>query len=156
MDAYDPGAGTFRPMYGPGPSAGYGAEEPPSPSPTASSFPDPNPVPTSTAAPTAPGLSPLPALAPPSNLAVAKRRAGAAVVLAGVGVGTGALLGGLWGAGSGLFFAGAACNAFRARQLFASDFADDRKEAIKRTVMSLAGVGLAGYLGYKAHQQRED
>jgi hypothetical protein len=91
-----------------------------------------------------------------AQVAVAKRRAGAAVVLAGVGVGTGALLGGLWGAGSGLFFAGAACNAFRARQLFASDFADDRKEAIKRTVMSLAGVGLAGYLGYKAHQKRDE
>jgi hypothetical protein len=72
-----------------------------------------------------------------------------------VGVGTGALLGGFWGAGSGLFFAGALSNAYRANTLWRSDFADDRAEAVKATVMTVLGVGLAGYLGYRAHEAKE-
>ncbi len=77
-------------------------------------------------------------------------------MLTGVGVGTGALLGGLWGAGSGLLFAGALSNALRAAVLWRSDYADDRKEATKATIMTVLGVGIGGYLGYRAHQARED
>lgn len=95
----------------------------------------------------------LPAPAPARLDAGAQRRAGMSVLLAGVGVGTGALLGGAWGAGSGLFLSGAAMNAYRARALWASDFADDRKEAVKTTVMAVLGLGLAGYLGYRAHER---
>lgn len=85
----------------------------------------------------------------------ASRRAGAAIVFAGIGVGTGALLGGLWGAGSGLLFAGAAMNAYRSRALWASDYADDKKEAVKTTVMAVVGIAAAGYLGYKAKAKHD-
>jgi hypothetical protein len=85
----------------------------------------------------------------------ASRRAGTAIVFAGVGLGAGALLGGLWGAGSGLLFSGAALNALRARTLWASDYADDKKEAVKTTVMAVIGVAAAGYLGYRAKQAKD-
>lgn len=100
--------------------------------------------------------APLPAPAPAVTPAAARRRAGAAIVLTGVGVGTGALLGGAWGAGSGLFFAGALSNAYRSNTLWRSDFADDRREAVKTTVMTVIGVGLAAYLGYRARQAQDD
>jgi hypothetical protein len=101
-------------------------------------------------------MAPLPAPAPATTPAAARRRAGAAIVLTGVGVGTGALLGGLWGAGSGLFLSGALSNALRAAVLWRSDYADDRKEATKATVMTILGVGIGGYLGYRAKQARDD
>lgn len=101
-------------------------------------------------------IQPLPVPPAPTADPAASRRAGAAVVFAGVGIGTGAILGGLWGAGSGLLFSGAAMNAFRARTLWASDYADDRKEAIKTTVMAVIGVAVAGYLGYRAKQAKDD
>lgn len=126
------------------------------------SGPLPNTVPPGAATANNPGPqammppSALPAPAPATTDAQAKRRAGAAIVLAGIGVGTGALLGGAWGAGSGLLFAGAACNALQANKLWRSDFADDRKEAIKRTVMTVVGIGAAGYLSYRAKKSRDD
>ncbi len=144
----------YRPMYPNGYGDDAGAPEP-APGGAPPPFVSSNPLPTSTDT-VAPGM-PLPAPAPAASSAgAAKRNAGLAIVLVGTGAGAGALLGGAWGAGSGLFFAGAANNAFRARQLFASDFADDRAEAVKRTVMSVVGLGLAGYLGYRAHQAKED
>lgn len=144
----DPDYEGFTPMYG----APMGADADPAPGAAPPPFVSSNPVPTSTG-PVAPLPSPAPA--PSSTDAAAKRRAGIALVVAGTGVGAGALLGGIWGAGSGLLASGAALNAYRARQLFASDFADDRSEAIKRAVMSAVGIGLASYLGYRAHQARQ-
>ncbi len=128
---------------------GFGADAPPAdPGPSA-----PLPMPSPLIPPPSTALAPP---APATTDPKASRRAGAAIVLTGVGIGTGALLGGLWGAGSGLFFAGALSNAYRANTLWRSDFADDRKEAVKATVMTVLGVGLAGYLGYRAHEARED
>ncbi len=97
-------------------------------------------------------MTPLPPNLQMPGAPAARRRAGAAVVLAGVGAGTGALLGGLWGAGSGLLFAGATMNAYRARSLFSTGLDTDRKEAVKSTVMAVLGLGLGSYLGYRAHQ----
>lgn len=142
---------TFEPIPGYEPS-GYGD---PAPAPDAS--PDLiSPGPSAAPAPPPSPIQPLPVPPAPTADPAASRRAGAAVVFAGVGIGTGALLGGLWGAGSGLFFSGAAMNALRARTLWASDFADDRKEAIKTTVMAVIGVAAAGYLGYRAKQAKDD
>lgn len=81
-----------------------------------------------------------------------RTRAGTAVVVAGVGLGAGALLGGLWGAGSGLLFAGAALNSVRARTLWQATDADSRREAVKTTVMAIVGLAGAGYLGYRARE----
>lgn len=111
------------------------------------------PIPASAPSPVLTPTAPLPAPAPATLDASASRRAGLSLLLAGAGLGTGALLGGLWGAGSGLLLAGSAMNAYRARGLWASDFADDRKEAVKTTVMAVLGLGLAGYLGYRAHER---
>jgi hypothetical protein len=142
---------TFDPIPGYEPS-GYG-----DPAPTPDTSPDLiSPGPAAAQPPPLSPLQPLPAPSAPTADPAASRRAGAAVVLAGVGIGTGALLGGLWGAGSGLFFSGAAMNALRARSLWVSDYADDRKEAIKTTVMAVLGVAAAGYLGYRAKQAKDD
>lgn len=116
--------------------------------------PAPAPAPADpTQIPIAPAQQSLPAPAPAVD-PKASRRAGAAILLVGAGVGTGALVGGAWGAGSGLFLAGALSNAYRANTLWRSDFADDRKEAVKTTVMTVLGLGLAGYLGYRAHESK--
>ncbi len=129
---------------------GVGDDAPPV-DPTASPSP-PLPIPSPLVPPVSSSLpAPAPAVDPKAS-----RRAGAAIVLTGIGVGAGAILGRFWGAGSGLFFAGALSNAYRANTLWRSDFADDRKEAVKATVMTVLGVGLAGYLGYRAHEARDD
>lgn len=135
-----------RPMY-----PGFGDDAPaPAAEPAA-----PAPMPSPPIMASRPMQQALPAPAPTTD-PKASRRAGAAVLLVGVGVGTGALVGGAWGAGSGLFLAGALSNAYRANSLWRSDFADDRKEAVKTTVMTVLGFGLAGYLGYRAKQARDD
>lgn len=164
MQSYDPSSEPLMAL----PGYGYGddssaapAPADPAPDPSGSGLPPlPHTAPTSTdasplpPAQIAPAPAPLPAAA--NTQAAARRRAGAAIVIAGTGVGAGALLGGAWGAGSGLFFAGAACNIYRAKTLFASSLPVDRKEAIKTSVMAVVGLGLASYLGYRAHRARED
>ncbi len=136
-----------RPMY-----PGFGDDSPPAPPAPAQQQPAPMPSPP-ILSPQAQQQLPAPAPAVDPN---ASRRAGTAVLLVGVGVGTGAIVGGAWGAGSGLFLAGALSNAYRANSLWRSDFADDRKEAVKTTVMTVLGLGLAGYLGYRAHEAKKD
>ncbi len=143
----------------------YGDDEPPGtaeqdPAMPSGPLPSAEPAPAPQQAPPFVGgqlaslpAAPTPALAP--TLTSARRRAGAAVVFAGVGVGTGAILGGAWGAGSGLLFAGAAMNALRARSLWMSADPAARGEAIKTTAMLVLGLAGAGYLGYRAHQTRE-
>lgn len=108
---------------------------------------DPAPVPTPTALTPS---QPVPLVAPAASSP--RTRAGTAVVVAGVGLGAGALLGGLWGAGSGLLFAGASLNVLRARTLWQSTAPADRQEAVKTTVMAIVGIAGAGYLGYRARE----
>lgn len=144
---FDPGQHP-RPMW----AEGYGDDAPPAQ--------DPGPGPQQAPAAPPPFMAPpapLPAPAPSTTAdPKASRRAGAAILLVGVGVGTGALVGGAWGAGSGLFLAGALSNAYRSNSLWRSDYADDRKEAVKTTVMTVLGLGLAGYLGYRAKCARDE
>lgn len=119
-------------------------------------------APTSTpAASSALPLAPLPgasviAPAPAPSTSSASRRAGIAVLLAGTGVATGALVGGAWGAGSGLLAAGALMNAYNSRVLWSSAAAADRQEAVKTTVMAVVCLGAAGYLGYRARRDRDE
>jgi hypothetical protein len=146
------------PGYEPNGYSGYGDTAPPAPSPDPSATPaTPAPfVMPVTPAPTPAPLAPLPVAPPPTPDPAAATRAGAAIIIAGAGLGAGALLGGLWGAGSGLLFSGALMNALRARALWASSAASDRSEAIKTTVMSVVGIAAGGYLGYRAHGARKD
>lgn len=140
--------------------AGSGAPEPVLSAEPTIPMPGADPVPPPRQAPP-PIMMPGPNTPLPPNLQLppapaARRRAGTAIVLAGVGAGTGALLGGFWGAGSGLLFAGATMNAYRAKCLFSSGQEPDRGEAVKSTIMAVLGLGLASYLGYRAHQAERD
>lgn len=135
--------------------------------PSAPVAPDPDAVPPPVQAPTStpaspntplpvipfPGADPAPAVTPVAPAVSASRRAGIAILLAGTGVTTGALMGGAWGAGSGLLAAGALMNAYRSRTLWASTVATDRAEAVKTTVMAVVCLGGAGYLGYRARKK---
>lgn len=112
-----------------------------------------DPVATPSTASPSPALpAQYPAVLTPATQASPRTRAGTAVVVAGVGLGAGALLGGLWGAGSGLLFAGAALNSVRARTLWQATDADARREAVKTTVMAIVGLAGAGYFGYRARE----
>lgn len=150
----------FRPI----PGFAFGDDEPvpaseantSDPAPPVDTGPSPMPPPLQSGpaqqqAPLTPLPAPAPAIESPS---VASRRAGLAILLAGASVGAGAYFGGAWGAGSGLFLSGAAMNSLRARRLWTSQDPTDRGEAIKTTVMLVLGVGLGGYLGYRAQQSR--
>lgn len=132
----------------PPPAAADPVAPPPAQAVPAQTPPFVMPVPTS--------VTPLPVAPTPTVDPSAKTRAGAAIVIAGAGLGAGALLGGPWGAGSGLLFSGALLNAWRARTLWASPLPTDRAEAIKTTVMSVIGIAAGGYLGYRAHGSRKD
>jgi hypothetical protein len=146
------------PGYEPAGYGQYGDDTPPAAADPAAA-PPAQAVPSQTPpfvmpAPTA--VTPLPIPPVPTTDPSAQTRAGVAIVIAGAGVGAGALLGGLWGAGSGLLFSGALLNAWRARTLWSSPVPTDRSEAIKTTVMSVVGIAAGGYLGYRAHQSKKD
>jgi hypothetical protein len=158
---------SFNPIPGYEPVAPYGDVAPPDPAVDPSGSPSaqaPQPAPAQTPpfvmpvtpAPGPAPLAPLPVAPPPTPDPSASTRAGTAIVLVGAGLDAGALLGGLWGAGSGLLFSGALINAWRARTLWASTAPTDRSEAIKTTVMSIVGIAAGGYLGYKANAKRKD
>ena len=85
----------------------------------------------------------------------ARRGAGMALVLAGIGVATGAVFGGAWGAGAGFILVGAARNGWRAKSLWPSVQPGDREEAAKSATMATIGAALGGYLTYRAMKSRK-
>jgi hypothetical protein len=84
----------------------------------------------------------------------ARRGAGMAVVLSGVGLTAGWLLAGAWGAGAGFVLLGAARNGMRAKQLWSSTQPGDREEAAKSATMAAIGAAVGGYLTYRAARAR--
>lgn len=141
----------FQPIPGFGDDSSSEAEDPGVAPPDQQRPVDTNPVPApDTAFPSPPIRDPSQIV--PTASTTPRTRAGAAVVVAGVGLGAGALLGGLWGAGSGLLFAGAALNSIRARSLWQQTDSVSRAEAVKTTVMAIVGLAGAGYLGYRARE----
>lgn len=83
----------------------------------------------------------------------ARRGAGLSIVLTGGATIAGALLGGLYGAGAGLFGMGAARNLSRAHGLWASSDAAERGEAAKSATLGVIGLLISGYLGYRAYRK---
>lgn len=81
-----------------------------------------------------------------------RRSAGIGIVLAGLGAGAGAYFGGAYGAGAGLLLVGAGRNILRAKRTWGSS---DHSEAVKSGTMALFGLGIGGWLAYKAWEGRE-
>ena len=95
-----------------------------------------------------------PVLVPVAQESSPRQAAGWIVLAAGAGAAVGAVLGGGWGAASGLLLAGAGANAWRAQRDWGSPDEAARGEAAKSATLTVFGIGIGGWLGYKAHQAR--
>lgn len=97
-------------------------------------------------------MQPAAALAPsagPSRFGV-----GMAIVTVGLATGVGAYVGGAYGAGAGLLLSGAVRNTLRAKRLWTAPSPTDHSEAVKSGTMALFGLGIGGWLAYKAYESR--
>jgi hypothetical protein len=114
------------------------------PAPTAEQAPAPEQQP-EPAPP--PEMAPAPApVAPPSSF-----KTGTAVVMVGLGAALGWAAGGLWGAGAGALWVGAARNGLRSR----AQWPTDPSGAAKTASLAVVGAALGGYLAYRAYHARK-
>lgn len=81
----------------------------------------------------------------------ATRSAGFTMLFATVALGAGIAAGGPWGAGAGVLLAGAAANVYRAQKWWGSPDPGEKHEAVVSAVFAAFGVGLGGYMAYKAY-----
>jgi len=84
----------------------------------------------------------------------AVQSAGVAAVLAAAGITGGLLVGGPWGAGSGLMFAGAVANGYRAQKWMSDADPGRRHEAIVSATFSVFQVGFGAYLAYRSSKAK--
>ncbi len=110
-------------------------------------------APTDTALIAGPSPAPLAPVAAPAS-ASAKTSAGVGLLLLGLATAGGAYAGGAYGAGAGLLLMGATRNVLRAKKLWASPVGSEHDEAIKSGTMALFGLGIGGWLAYKAYDER--
>jgi len=82
----------------------------------------------------------------------AARSAGITALIVAVSLGVGIAAGGPWGAGAGLLLAGAAFNGYRAQKWWGSPDPSEKHEAVVSSVFAAAGLGLGGYMGYRAYK----
>lgn len=113
--------------------------------PTAVGQEDPSAAPSAAIVPQGPG---------PLTAPSARRAAGVSLLIAAGGAAVGAMVGGVWGAGAGLLAAGALRNGARAKKLWGSADQTERDEAASSVTMAIVGGASAGYLGYRAYQDR--
>ena len=81
----------------------------------------------------------------------AMRSAGFTALFATVALGAGIAVGGPWGAGAGVLLAGAAVNGYRAQKWWGSPEPSEKHEAVVSAVFAAFGVGVGGYMAYKAY-----
>lgn len=81
----------------------------------------------------------------------AMRSAGFTALFATVALGAGIAIGGPWGAGAGVLLAGATVNGYRAQKWWGSPDPSEKHEAVVSAVFAAFGVGLGGYMAYKAY-----
>lgn len=81
----------------------------------------------------------------------AMRSAGFTALFATVALGVGIAAGGPWGAGAGVLLAGATVNGYRAQKWWGSPEPSEKHEAVVSAVFAAFGVGLGGYMAYKAY-----
>jgi hypothetical protein len=84
-----------------------------------------------------------------------RRGAAIAILTSTTGLAAGGVIGGPYGAFSGLLLGGAAVNLIRAWRTFRSPDPDLRSEAVKSAIVGVSGLGVAGYLGYLASRRSE-
>lgn len=88
--------------------------------------------------------------------ASAMRSAGFTALFATVAVGAGIAIGGPWGAGAGVLLAGAAANGYRAQKWWGSGDPSEKHEAVVSAVFSVFGIGVGGYMAYKAYGAKKE
>jgi hypothetical protein len=84
------------------------------------------------------------------------RSAGFTALFATMAVGAGYALGGPLGAAAGLLLSGAAANGYRAQKWWGSNVPGEKHEAVVSSVFSAAGLGVGGWLAYKAYQTKAE
>lgn len=82
--------------------------------------------------------------------------AGVKLLLAAAGAGAGGLTLGIEGAGAGLLLAGGAANAITSVRRWNSQNEVERRDARISAVLAVVGVGVGGYLGYRALAKRQE
>ncbi len=86
----------------------------------------------------------------------ALRSAGFTALFATVALGAGIAIGGPWGAGAGVLLAGAAVNGYRAQKWWGSPEPSEKHEAVVSAVFATFGVGVGGYMAYKAYNAKKE
>lgn len=86
----------------------------------------------------------------------ATRSAGITAVFVAAATGLGYALGGWKGAVAGGVLSGAIANGYRAQKNFGSTNPDQKHEAVVSSVFAVAGLGLGGYVAYKAYEASGD
>ena len=84
------------------------------------------------------------------------RSAGFTALLTTAAVGAGIAFGGPIGAAAGLLLAGAVTNGYRAQKWWGSQVPGEKHEAVVSSVFAAAGLGVGGYMAYKAYQAKSD
>lgn len=85
----------------------------------------------------------------------ARAKAGLGIVVAGLGTGVGAVLGGPLGALAGLTSVGAARNLYRAQGIASAD-PTEQGDAARSLALGVIGVAIVGFIGYKIYSSRKD
>lgn len=100
---------------------------------------------------------PIPAIEPTdTSSGAAARSAGFTALAVTAAVGGGIAAGGAWGGAAGGFLAGTVTNAYRAQKWWGSNDPSEKHEAVVSGIMTLVGLGLGVFSGYKAYQSRAD
>lgn len=102
----------------------------------------------------APAAAPLVAAPAAPAASPARTSAGVGLLLLGAATAAGAYVGGAYGAGAGLLIMGATRNVLRAKKLWGSPAGSEHDEAVKSGTMALFGLGIGGWLAYKAYDER--
>lgn len=84
------------------------------------------------------------------------RSAGFTALLTTVAIGAGIAMGGPLGAAAGLLLAGAAANGYRAQKWWGSQVPGEKHEAVVSSIFAAAGLGVGGYMAYKAYQTKAE